>query len=439
MLSYTLEQAASQIATVGWANASASPVTFGFRASETGNPYFERFTAAQISATQTAMGLWSDVANIKFSRVGTGTTGNTAYTNSATILFGVDTGTSDYAFAYMPGSRAAAEIDGDVTINTSFGSFSDLSRGSYDFMAIVHEIGHAIGLDHPGNYNGGDPTYAANAAYVQDSRQYTVMSYFDAEETGARHYDTYAATPLLHDIAAAQVLYGANYATRAGNTVYGFNSNANRAQFHISSAAQDVVFAIWDGGGRDTLDLSGYIESSIINLNAGAFSSAGGLYANIAIARGALIEDAKGGAGNDAIYGNAAANVLFGNAGNDTIRGGFGNDYLAGGSGRDNFVFNDKLSGTGNQDRIADFKAADDTIKLDNAYFTRLTGAANTVLSASQFWAGSAAHDTSDRVIYNPATGVLTYDANGSVAGGTVQFAVLSAHLVLTNADFVII
>ena len=439
MLSYTLEQAASQIATVGWANASASPVTFGFRASETGNPYFERFTAAQISATQTAMGLWSDVANIKFSRVGTGTTGNTAYTNSATILFGVDTGTSDYAFAYMPGSRAAAEIDGDVTINTSFGSFSDLSRGSYDFMAIVHEIGHAIGLDHPGNYNGGDPTYAANAAYVQDSRQYTVMSYFDAEETGARHYDTYAATPLLHDIAAAQVLYGANYATRAGNTVYGFNSNANRAQFHISSAAQDVVFAIWDGGGRDTLDLSGYIESSIINLNAGSFSSAGGLYANIAITRGALIEDAKGGAGNDAIYGNAAANVLFGNAGNDTIRGGFGNDYLAGGSGRDNFVFNDKLSGTGNQDRIADFKAADDTIKLDNAYFTRLTGAANTVLSASQFWAGSAAHDTSDRVIYNPATGVLTYDANGSVAGGTVQFAVLSAHLVLTNADFVII
>ena len=439
MLSYTLEQAASQIATVGWANASASPVTYGFRASETGNPYFEQFTAAQISATETAMGLWSDVANIKFSRIGTGTTGNTAYTNSATILFGADTGTSDYAFAYMPGSRAAADIDGDVTINPSYGSFSDLSRGSYDFMSIVHEIGHAIGLDHPGNYNGGDPTYAANAAYVQDSRQYTVMSYFDAEETGARHYNSYAATPLLHDIAAAQALYGANYATRAGNTVYGFNSNANPAQFHITSAAQDVVFAIWDGGGRDTLDLSGYIESSIINLNAGSFSSAGGLYANIAIARGALIEDAKGGAGNDAIYGNAAANVLFGNAGHDTISGGFGNDYLAGGSGRDNFVFNDKLSGTGNRDRIADFKAADDTIKLENANFTRLTGAANTVLSASQFWAGSAAHDTSDRVIYNPATGVLTYDSNGSAAGGSVQFAVLSAHLVLTNADFVII
>ena len=439
MLSYTLDQAASQIATVGWANASVSPITYGFRSSEAGNPYFERFTAAQISATQTAMGLWSDVANIKFSRVGSGTTGSTAYTNSATILFGADTGVSEYAFAYLPGSRAAASIDGDVTINPYDGSFSNLSRGSYDFMAIVHEIGHAIGLDHPGNYNGGNPTYSANAAYVQDSRQYTVMSYFDAEETGARHYDTYAATPLLHDIAAAQALYGANYATRAGNTVYGFNSNADRAQFHIISAAQDAVFAIWDGGGRDTLNLSGYTEGSIINLNAGSFSSAGGLYANIAIARGALIEDAKGGAGNDAIYGNAAANVLFGNAGNDTIRGGFGNDYLAGGLGRDNFVFNDKLNGTGNRDQIADFKAADDTIKLDNAYFTRLTGAANTVLSASQFWAGSAAHDTSDRVIYNPATGVLTYDANGSAADGTVQFAVLSAHLALTNADFVII
>lgn len=439
MLSYTLEQAASQIATVGWANATASPITYGFRSSETGNPYFERFTAAQISATQTAMGLWSDVANIKFSRVGSGTTGSTAYTNSATILFGADTGTSEYAFAYMPGSRAAADIDGDVTINTSSEWFSDLSAGTYDFMTIIHEIGHAIGLDHPGNYNGGEPTYAANAAYVQDSRQYTVMSYFDAEDTGARHYDTYAATPLLHDIAAAQALYGANYATRAGNTVYGFNSTANRAQFHINSAAEDVVFAIWDGGGRDTLNLSGYTESSIINLNAGSFSSAGGLYANIAIARGALIEDAKGGAGSDTIYGNAAANVLYGNAGNDTIRGGFGNDYLAGGSGRDYFVFNDKLSGTGNRDRIADFKAADDTIRLDNAYFTRLSGAANTILSAAQFWVGSAAHDTSDRLIYNPVSGVLTYDSNGIVAGGTVQVAVLSAHLTLTNADFVII
>ncbi len=439
MLSYTIDQAASQIATVGWANAAASPITYGFRSSETGNPYFERFTAAQISATQAAIGLWSDVANIKFTRVGSGTTGNTAYTNSATILFGADTGVGEYAFAYMPGSRAAADIDGDVTINPSFGSFSDLSRGSYDFMAIVHEIGHAIGLDHPGNYNGGDPTYAANAAYVQDSRQYTLMSYFDAEETGARHYDTYAATPLLHDIAAAQALYGANHATRAGNTVYGFNSNADRVQFHINSAAQDVVFAIWDGGGRDTLDLSGYIEASRINLNAGSFSSAGGLYANIAIARGVVIEDAKGGAGHDVLYGNSAANVLIGNAGNDTIRGAFGNDYLCGGSGRDSFVFSEKLSQTGNRDRISDFKAADDTIKLDNAYFTRLTGAANTVLSASQFWAGSAAHDTSDRVIYNPATGVLSYDANGIVAGGTVQVAVLGAHLVLTNADFVII
>ena len=186
------------------------------------------------------------------------------------------------------GANLANQIDGTVQFSTGFtfdfNPTNGIDSNAFDFVAIaIHEIGHAIGLDHPGNYNGGNPTYSANAAYVQDSRQYTVMSYFDAEETGARHYDTYAATPLLHDIAAAQALYGANYATRAGNTVYGFNSNADRAQFHIISAAQDAVFAIWDGGGRDTLNLSGYTEGSIINLNAGSFSSAGGLYANIAI------------------------------------------------------------------------------------------------------------------------------------------------------------
>ncbi len=439
MLSYTLNQAASQIASVGWANASAYPITYGFRASESGNPYFERFTAAQISATQTAMGLWSDVANIEFSRVGTGTTGSTAYTNSATILFGADTGVGEYAYAFMPGSRAAADIDGDVTINPSFGWFSDLSRGSYDFTTIIHEIGHAIGLDHPGNYNGGAPTYAANAAYVQDSNQYTVMSYFDAEETGARHYGTYAATPLLHDIAAAQALYGANYATRAGNTVYGFSSNADRAQFHINSAAQDVVFAIWDGGGRDTLNLAGYTERSVINLNAGSFSSAGGLYANIAIARGALIEDAKGGAGSDIIIGNSAANILYGNGGNDTLYGGLGRDLLSGGAGYDSFVFRDALNSLTNRDSILDFNAAADTVKLENAIFTKLLGATNTALSTAQFWKGTTAHDANDRIIYNPASGILTYDGNGNAAGGAIQFAVLGTNLALTNADFVII
>ena len=51
-----------------------------------------------------------------------------------------------------------------------------------------------------------------------------------------------------------------------------------------------------------------------------------------------LIENAKGGGGNDAITGNAAANLLEGQAGNDTLDGGAGADTLVGADGNDRLI-----------------------------------------------------------------------------------------------------
>ena len=191
---------------------------------------------------------------------------------------------------------------------------------------LFHEIGHAIGLQHPGDYNAGpdvDITYDGNAEYIEDSRQYTVMSYFQAAETGADHVDgvttIYAATPLLHDIAAVQRLYGANMSTRTGDTTYGFNSNAGRESFDIDSASEKVVFAVWDAGGKDTFDFSGYSEDQVIKLGAGQFSDVGGLTKNVAIAQGATIENARGGSGNDHIIGNAAPTSSTATSGDDNL------------------------------------------------------------------------------------------------------------------------
>ncbi len=61
------------------------------------------------------------------------------------------------------------------------------------------------------------------------------------------------------------------------------------------------------------------------------------------------------------------------------------------------------------------------------------------MLDAAHFVTAKAAHDNDDYVIYNPATGALLYDADGSGAGAAVRIALLGVDLALTPADIVII
>src|SRR5262245_46500877 len=153
---------------------------------------------------------------------------------------------------------------------------------------------------------------------------------------------------MLYDIAAVQAIYGADFTTRSGNTVYGFNSNTGLDVYDFTRNTNPIL-TIWDGGGIDTLDLSGFSGTQRIDLNAGAYSDVGGYMTNnLAIAFGVTIENAVGGAGNDTITGNDADNLLIGGGGddillggngNDVLRGGMGADVLNGGSGFDQFLF----------------------------------------------------------------------------------------------------
>ena len=345
---------------------TAVVVTWGVRASgpaldASGDPApFSVLSAAQTTATLGALLNFAEIGNVSFVQVSPGST-----TNSATMLVGAYTSTTDGAGAYamFPGSTSSGSSDGDMWINNDSVSTTSIPVGSYDYWVFLHELGHAMGLEHPGDYNaapGVSITYANAAQFIQDSQQYTVMSYFAATATQANSPDSYCDTLMMYDIAAIQEMYGVNHSTRSGNDTYGFNGALGGAfDFTVNT---DPLLCIWDGAGIDTLNLSGYGGKQLINLNDGTFSNVGGFTGNLSIAVGANIENAVGGLGSDRIIGNELANTLRGGRGIDILSGGAGADTLTGGFGADGFIF----AGGFGRDRINDFNLLDDLISLSS-------------------------------------------------------------------------
>ncbi|MFP6730555.1 MAG: M10 family metallopeptidase C-terminal domain-containing protein [Alphaproteobacteria bacterium] len=370
------------------------------------------FNGDQRAAARMAISLWEDLINIDFVEPAEA---------SADILF-VNYTNAGQAYAYFPPF-------GDVFINPNQSSNFQLDPGGYGLLTLVHELGHSLGLNHPGNYDAGRGavlSYRDQAEYEQDSLQYTVMSYWAASNTGANHgFNNYAATPLLHDIATIQAIYGANQSTRTGDTVYGFNSTADRIVFDFSSRfyTQAPIVSIWDAGGTDTLDVSGFANNANIDLNDGAFSDVGGLTANVSIAFNAFIENAVGGSGNDQIIGQELDNRLDGGAGNDILTGAGGNDELIGGTGNDTA----RYSGVVTSYTITDLGNSqysitgdDGTDSLSSIEFLQFgSGAALTIEDAIRAADGTTATDlttVTDDTTDGDADPVVTSDSNDTLA-----------------------
>ena len=408
------------------------------------NPYssFEErsqwyeFSADEIAGASKALNAWARVSGVNFKKVddGEASVGEIRFAKTVYGPAGAD------GHAYSPWNAPRA---GDVWMNVSSwntGGADANKPGTYAYYALLHEVGHTLGLKHPFETS----IYNSNRLETKfDNYFYTVMSYTASPWSSTAKPDFYPTTPMYLDLVAIQYLYGRGKNVNANSTTYTFREGSKYWQTIDDAGGTDTI--VYSGSASCVIDLRpGYFNTLSDSIN---FSNGVSSRSTVMIGPNVMIERAVGGGGSDILVGNRANNLLKGMSGDDSLRagtgndhlnGGLGNDHLQGGKGKDYFIFSNALSDASgsNVDRISDFIAKDDTIRLDDKIFGGLkTGA----LSSGRFCFGSKAKDSSDRIIYNKSTGELFYDPDGAGAAAQIKFATLSLKPTLSAADFYII
>jgi Ca2+-binding RTX toxin-like protein len=304
--------------------------------------------------------------------------------------------------------------------------------------------------------NPGDRTFEFNG---QGSD--TVLTTVSFALTAGQHIETFRTTAVagttainLTGNALAQRIEGNNGANRitgnGGNdSLYGHSGNdtltGGPGQDRLIGGLGNDIYVLENGA--DTVSDAGGLDtiSSTVSRSLVPYAAV----ENLMLVNVSTALNGTGNNLNNTLTGNNFHNSLSGALGNDVLRGGLGNDVLRGGrgndvldgaAGNDSFVFDTPLNATTNRDTITAFGNAvgnNDRFQLDNAIFAKLgtTGG----LNAAFFKLTTQVQDADDYIRYNPTTGGLFYDANGSAAGAGIQFATLSTKPLLTAADFVVI
>ncbi|XOB61310.1 M10 family metallopeptidase [Campylobacterota bacterium DY0563] len=317
-----------------------------------------------------------------------------------------------HAFAFYP--DAYYDFGGDVFLSKELNesTYVDYVPGTYNWMAIVHELGHAFGLEHPFNDENNEEPHLEveydNAAYSIMS--YTQFNYYqpvvllnDRNENTLDFIQSFPELYSVYDLNALQWQYGVNDTTNTEDNIYKIKYSDFSTQ------------TIWDAGGVDTIDLSNTKGNTTLDLNGGTINSideytfdqilyycklssntyeldseiedilaeyyeSDSLYTgknNFGIATGTIIENINTGSGNDRITDNEVNNIINTANGNDIIYlGNGGYDKIDGGNGIDTIYLDYFL----NQLTFTDNKDASYLVNSNN-YAAEFTNIENIVLA----------------------------------------------------------